>query len=30
MFTVYGDRKSGNCLKVAWVAAHLGIVAECR
>ncbi|MGN7125052.1 glutathione S-transferase family protein [Methylorubrum thiocyanatum] len=25
MFTVYGDRKSGNCLKVAWVAAHLGI-----
>jgi glutathione S-transferase len=25
MLTVYGDRKSGNCLKVAWVAAHLGI-----
>lgn len=25
MLTVYGDRKSGNCLKVAWVARHLGL-----
>ncbi len=30
MFTVYGDRKSGNCLKVAWVAAHLGIDLDWR
>ncbi|MEN3208772.1 glutathione S-transferase family protein [Methylorubrum populi] len=30
MFTVYGDRKSGNCLKVAWAAAHLGIDLDWR
>ena len=30
MPTVYGDRKSGNCLKVAWVAAHLGIALDWR
>lgn len=30
MLTVYGDRKSGNCLKVAWVAAHLGIHLDWR
>lgn len=30
MLTVYGDRKSGNCLKVAWVAAHLGIALDWR
>ncbi|MBK3404999.1 glutathione S-transferase family protein [Methylorubrum populi] len=30
MLTVYGDRKSGNCLKVAWVAAHLGIDLDWR
>lgn len=30
MLTVYGDRKSGNCLKVAWVAVHLGIALDWR
>ena len=30
MLTVYGDTKSGNCLKVAWVAAHLGIELDWR
>lgn len=25
MFTLYGDRISGNCLKVKWVADHLGL-----
>ena len=30
MLTVYGDDKSGNCLKVAWVAAHLGIPLDWR
>ncbi|WP_342148793.1 glutathione S-transferase family protein [Methylorubrum sp. SB2] len=30
MLTVYGDRKSGNCLKVAWVAAHLGLGLDWR
>lgn len=25
MFTIYGDRISGNCLKVKWVADHLGL-----
>ena len=30
MLTVHGDRKAGNCLKVAWVAAHLGIALDWR
>ena len=30
MLTVHGDDKSGNCLKVAWVAAHLGIPLDWR
>ena len=30
MPTIYGDRMSGNCLKVRWVAAHLGIEAAWR
>jgi len=25
MLTIYGDRISGNCLKVKWVADHLGL-----
>jgi glutathione S-transferase len=25
MFTLYGDKMSGNCLKVKWVADHLGL-----
>ncbi len=25
MFTIYGDRQSGNCLKVLYVARHLGL-----
>lgn len=25
MFTLYGDKVSGNCLKVKWVADHLGL-----
>jgi glutathione S-transferase len=25
MFTIYGDKVSGNCLKVKWVADHLGL-----
>ncbi|MBE7245503.1 MAG: glutathione S-transferase family protein [Actinomycetospora chiangmaiensis] len=28
--TIYGDPGSGNCLKVKWVAAHLGIPADWR
>ena len=28
--TIYGDPGSGNCLKVKWVAAHLGIPARWR
>ncbi len=30
MLIVYGDRKSGNCLKVAWVASHLGVGLDWR
>ena len=25
MFTIYGDRQSGNCLKVLYAARHLGL-----
>ncbi|WP_232629725.1 glutathione S-transferase family protein [Methylobacterium sp. Leaf118] len=30
MLIVYGDQTSGNCLKVVWVAAHLGIALDWR